>query len=99
MFYSYILQGVSHPREFHRGHTADLKQRVAEHNAGKCPHTSKYLPWKLKFYAAFETLELAQRFGRYLKTGSGACLLETTSWVVSNRLGTDAPTGPFSLCD
>jgi predicted GIY-YIG superfamily endonuclease len=44
---------------------------VAEHNAGKCQHSSKHLPWKLKFYAAFETLEIAQRFERYLKTSSG----------------------------
>ena len=71
MFYTYILQSVSHPQESYRGHTSDLKHRVAEHNAGKCPHTAKHLPWKIKFYAAFETLELAQRFERYLKTGSG----------------------------
>ena len=29
------------------------------------------LPWRLKFYTAFETLELAQAFERYLKSGSG----------------------------
>jgi putative endonuclease len=32
---------------------------------------AKHLPWKLKFYAAFETVELAQRFEQYLKSGSG----------------------------
>ena len=71
MFYAYILQSIAQPSELYRGHTADLKQRLSEHNAGKCPHTSKYLPWKLKFYAAFETLEQAQHFEQYLKTGSG----------------------------
>ena len=50
---------------------SDLKQRLAEHNAGKCSHSAKYIPWKIKFYAAFETLELAQRFELYLKSGSG----------------------------
>ena len=29
------------------------------------------MPWKLVFYAAFESLELAQDFEQYLKTGSG----------------------------
>jgi predicted GIY-YIG superfamily endonuclease len=48
-----------------------LKQRLPEHNAGKCPHTAQYRPWRLKFYATFETLELAQAFERYLKRGSG----------------------------
>jgi predicted GIY-YIG superfamily endonuclease len=43
----------------------------AEHNAGKCPHTSKCKPWKVKFYAAFDSSELAQEFERYLKSGSG----------------------------
>jgi putative endonuclease len=71
MFHTYVLQSCSHPDEFYRGYTSDLKQRLADRNAGKCPHTAKHLPWKLKFYAAFETVELAQRFEQYLKSGSG----------------------------
>ena len=72
MFYAYILQSVSQPTHRYRGHTADLlKQRLTDHNAGKCRHTSKFMPWKLVFYAAFESLELAQDFEQYLKTGSG----------------------------
>jgi putative endonuclease len=71
MFYTYILESIQRPGEFYRGHTDDLKRRVAEHNAGKSPHTSKFKPWKVKFYAAFETLTLAQKFERYLKSGSG----------------------------
>jgi predicted GIY-YIG superfamily endonuclease len=71
MFYTYILESVAHSGEFYRGHTEDLKRRLAEHNAGKCPHTSKCKPWKVKFYAAFETLDLAQEFEQYLKSGSG----------------------------
>jgi putative endonuclease len=71
MFYAYILQSISHPAELYRGHTTDLKSRLAEHNTGKCFHTCKYAPWRIKFYAAFETLELARQFERYLKSGSG----------------------------
>jgi putative endonuclease len=71
MFYPYILECESLPGQFYRGHTANLKQRIAEHNAGKCPHTSKFTPWKVKFYAALETLELAREFEMYLKNGSG----------------------------
>jgi len=71
MYYAYILQSIPHPDQFYRGHTADLKHRLCEHNAGDCLHTSKFAPWRLKFYAAFETLELAQHFEAYLKTGSG----------------------------
>ncbi len=71
MYYAYILQSVDHPDQLYRGHSSDLKVRLAVHNAGRCPHTSKFTPWKLRFYAAFETLEQAQRFEAYSKTGSG----------------------------
>jgi putative endonuclease len=71
MFYAYILQSLAKPDEFYHGHTFDLKQRLKDHNAGKCPHTARRAPWKIKFYAAFETLEFARNFEKYLKTGSG----------------------------
>ena len=71
MFYAYILESVLTPGEYYRGHTDDLKQRLAEHNAGKCSHTSKLKPWRVKFYAAFETIRLEKEFERYLKSGSG----------------------------
>jgi len=71
MFYTYILHSINHPDRLYRGHSTDLKQRLLDHNAGHCPHTAKFAPWKLKFYAAFETLEQAQQFERYLKSGSG----------------------------
>ena len=71
MYYAYILESETTPGEFYRGHTDGLKRRVTEHNAGKCTHTSKLRPWKVKFYAAFETLALAREFEKYLKSGSG----------------------------
>jgi len=30
---------------------------ITEHDTGECLDTSKYLPWRTKFYAAFETLD------------------------------------------
>ncbi len=33
--------------------------------------TRPYLPWKLVFYSAFETLPQAKDFELYLKSGSG----------------------------
>jgi putative endonuclease len=71
MFYAYILESLQVPGEFYRGHTSDLKQRLIDHNAGCCSHTIKFRPWKVKFYAGFETLEDARNFEMYLKSGSG----------------------------
>jgi putative endonuclease len=66
-----VVAARGHPAQLYRGHTSDLKNRLAEHNAAKCLHTSKYAPWRIKFYAAFEALDLAQQFEQYLKSGSG----------------------------
>jgi putative endonuclease len=71
MFYTYIIESLNCPERHYIGHTSDLKKRVSEHNAGRCEYTARFVPWKLKIYVAFETLELAQRFERYLKSGSG----------------------------
>ena len=71
MFYTYIIVSISHPEHRYIGHTSDLKQRLADHNTGRCDHTAKFAPWKLKIYTAFERLEPAQQFERYLKSGSG----------------------------
>ena len=71
MFYTYILRSISQPEQRYIGSTADLKARLAKHNAGEVPHTSKFKPWKVEAYFAFETKEKATSFEAYLKTGSG----------------------------
>ncbi|MBR7143693.1 MAG: GIY-YIG nuclease family protein [Lentisphaeria bacterium] len=71
MFYTYILRSLSHPEQRYIGSTSDLKVRLAKHNAGAVPHTTKFKPWKIEAYFAFETQEKAADFEAYLKTGSG----------------------------
>ena len=71
MFYTYILRSISHPEQRYIGSTSDLKARLAKRNAGEVPHTSKFKPWKLEVYIAFETKEKATAFEAYLKTGFG----------------------------
>jgi putative endonuclease len=46
MHYVYLLQSESIVGQRYVGVTSNLKQRLADHNAGKSPHTSKYAPWK-----------------------------------------------------
>ncbi|UCF39287.1 MAG: GIY-YIG nuclease family protein [Acidobacteriota bacterium] len=71
MYYTYVLESVSQPDQRYIGHTSDLRKRLAEHNAGSCLHTRKYRPWKIKLYLAFEEIDRARDFERYLKSGSG----------------------------
>ena len=49
MFYTYIIRSIAHPDQRYIGHTADLRQRLAKHNKGDVPHTSKFKLWKLDF--------------------------------------------------
>lgn len=70
MKYVYILQSLD-TEHFYVGITDDLRARVERHNAGEVPHTSKFLPWRVKTYVAFSDEDQAVRFEKYLKSPSG----------------------------
>jgi putative endonuclease len=70
MHYTYIIQSRKDGR-YYFGSTVDLKKRICIHNEGGSPHTSKFRPWRLKWFAAFPTKKFAEDFEEYLKTGSG----------------------------
>jgi predicted GIY-YIG superfamily endonuclease len=71
MHYVYLLRSASSPDQVYTGYTEDLRQRLAEHNAGKSTHTQKHRPWTLETYLAFSDASKARDFERYLKTASG----------------------------
>jgi predicted GIY-YIG superfamily endonuclease len=78
--YVYLLESQALSGQRYVGVTSDLKQRLAEHNAGKSPHTSKYVPWRLVTYVAFSDREKAAVFERYLKSGSGHAFARKRLW-------------------
>jgi putative endonuclease len=80
MHYVYLLQSEAFPGQRYVGLTTDLRRRLAEHNAGKSPHTSKYLPWRLVTYVAFSNEQKAEVFERYLKSGSGHAFASRRLW-------------------
>jgi predicted GIY-YIG superfamily endonuclease len=51
--YVYLLQSDREAEHRYVGVAADLKRRLAEHNAGKSLHTSKFTPWRLVTRVAF----------------------------------------------
>ena len=71
MQYVYVLRSIAEPERYYVGTTADLKARLAKHNAGEVPHTSKFAPWQIKTYLAFADEVQAFAFEKYLKTASG----------------------------
>jgi putative endonuclease len=60
MKYIYILENEN-AEHFYLGLTDDLRARLAKHNAGEVPHTSKYRPWRIKTSVAFSNTERAIR--------------------------------------
>ena len=80
MRYVYLLQSIDWPDERYVGMTDDLKARLAAHNAGQSPHTSKFKPWRLVTYLAFTDPAKAQTFERYLKVGSGYAFARKRLW-------------------
>lgn len=80
MHYVYLLESLAHPDERYVGLTHDLRGRLAEHNAGKSRHTSKYTPWRVVTYVAFSDHAAAAAFERYLKSGSGHAFARRHLW-------------------
>ena len=80
MYYVYLIENFSAKGQRYVGMTADLKQPLQEHNAGKSFHTSKFRPWKLIVYIAFADRAKADAFERYLKSGSGHAFASKHLW-------------------
>lgn len=71
MWYVYIIRSINFPNQEYTGASADLKRRLADHNAGKSTHTAKFTPWELVWYCAFPNKFKALEFEKYLKSHSG----------------------------
>jgi putative endonuclease len=71
MYYVYILRSESNAAQTYIGSTGNLKNRLAEHNAGKSIHTNKFKPWRVAVYIALPDRAVAEQFERYLKSGPG----------------------------
>ena len=71
MWYVYVIRSNDFPGQEYTGATTDLKARLADHNAGRSSHTSKFAPWTLIWYCAFPDKLRALEFERYLKSHSG----------------------------
>lgn len=67
----YILQSVRYPDHYYTGITNNLTQRLDDHNNEECPHTSKYIPWRVLAAILFADDSKAQAFEKYFKSGSG----------------------------
>lgn len=70
-YYVYIINSELDSNRYYTGFTDNLEERLKAHNQGKCKHTSKFIPWKIKTAVAFTEEEKARDFEKYLKSSSG----------------------------
>jgi putative endonuclease len=77
-----MLQSVEFPTRRYTGFTTELRKRLAAHNNGESIHTSKYRPWSLVGYHAFNDKQRALDFEKYLKSGSGKAFANKRLWPV-----------------
>ena len=80
VYYVYLLETVSRPKQRYIGYTSDLRSRLRAHNDGKLPNTARYRPWALATYLAFSSKCQALAFEGYLKTGSGYAFSRKRLW-------------------
>lgn len=68
--YVYVLLSLKDGK-WYTGHTADLKTRLAEHQAGHTESTRNRRPWQLIYYEASLDADDAHAREKYLKSGMG----------------------------
>jgi putative endonuclease len=70
MYFIYVLLNLDSGR-YYTGHTADLTQRVGQHNQGLTKSTKNRGCWELIYKEEFATRAEAMRREKYLKSGKG----------------------------
>jgi len=69
-YYTYILQSLKN-NSLYIEYSANLKQRLESHNAGKNKATKPFIPYQLIHYEAFLNRIDAKNREVYLKSGYG----------------------------
>lgn len=78
--YIYLIESISNPTKHYVGLTTDLNKRLANHNAGKSPHTANFRPWQIVVAIRFADDKKATAFEKYLKSGSGYAFAKRHFW-------------------
>jgi putative endonuclease len=85
-YYVYVLLSVK-DNQFYTGYTADLKNRLNEHQSGKV-HSTKYrLPLQLIYFEGCLNQQDATRREKYLKSGNGKIYLRSRMRLFFNPTG------------
>ena len=70
MYFVYVLHSLK-TGCFYTGHTADLEQRIGQHNRGISRSTRRGIPWELMHWEPFDSRAAAMQREKELKSGKG----------------------------
>lgn len=71
------------------GSTDDLVRRLKEHESGECKSTKNRRPLKLIYTEEYDTIEVARKRERYLKTRHGRRELKRIFENLNNKKSSD----------
>ena len=74
MFFVYVIKNSK--GDLYKGHSDDVRKRIAEHNRGDTKSTRKANDWQLKYSEAFDTRDEAIKREKYFKTAAGRKFLK-----------------------
>jgi predicted GIY-YIG superfamily endonuclease len=73
----YILKSLKNPSKNYTGITENLDKRLKERNSvTQTGYTKKFALWEKETYITFKDRLLAEKFEKYLKSGSGQAFLK-----------------------
>ena len=93
----YVLGNRSTPMRYYTGVTANVTARLADHNAGRCPHTADGRPWNIDLVVEF-TDDVQQQVERPLSArhsfdngvigvhGRNGCIVEVSYWWLHSEV-------------
>jgi len=68
---------------YYKGFTANLKNRLTQHNLGKVHSTKAGIPWQIVYFEGFLSKSDARREEIFLKSGKGR---ERIKYLLSDKL-------------
>ena len=77
----YLLRSTANPKRTYVGYTElAVDARLADHNAGRVPHTSRNRPWEVVAVVSVPDKHKAMKLERYFKSGSGHAFAHRHLW-------------------
>lgn len=67
MHFVYLIQSQINPSKVYVGFTSDLENRILLHNTADTGYTTKFRPWRLVYFEAYEGRNAAYKREQQLK--------------------------------